>query len=158
MEFQQFFDIPAGYRNWWSSEQLPDLPDEAIDVIADARRSRSRPACRSCSASPGAAPCARGAEQSPLAGRDMRFIVHPLFLWENPLDDEQLIDLGRGYRDDLRAVGVGATYLNFNGDEGAGRMSDAYGTSADRLAAVKAAYDPQDVFRTHQAINRIAAS
>jgi hypothetical protein len=33
-------------------------------------------------------------------------------------------------------------------------MSAAFGTSTERLAAVKAQWDPQGVFRTHQSIRR----
>ena len=33
-------------------------------------------------------------------------------------------------------------------------MRAAFGTSAERLAAVKAEWDPHGVFRTHQAIRR----
>jgi hypothetical protein len=47
---------------------------------------------------------------------------------------------------------VGATYPNFLGQEGDARMRAAYGASADRLAALKAEWDPHGVFRTHQAI------
>jgi hypothetical protein len=47
---------------------------------------------------------------------------------------------------------VGATYPNFLGEEGAARMRTAYGTSAERLDAVKAEWDPDGVFRTHQEI------
>ena len=37
-------------------------------------------------------------------------------------------------------------------------MSAAFGAITERLAAVKAKYDLQGVFRTHQAIREIAAS
>jgi FAD/FMN-containing dehydrogenase len=47
---------------------------------------------------------------------------------------------------------TGATYPNFLGEEGTGRMSAAYGASTERLAAVKRAWDPHGVFHTHQAV------
>jgi len=53
---------------------------------------------------------------------------------------------------------VGATYPNFLGEEGAARMSAAFGASGERLAAIKAHYDPHGVFHTHQAIRDLAAS
>ena len=45
---------------------------------------------------------------------------------------------------------IGATYPNFLGEEGAARVSAAFGASAERLAAVKAEWDPHGVFRTPQ--------
>ena len=75
-----------------------------------------------------------GADHSPVAGREARFIVHPLLLWEDPADDERNRALARGFRDDMRRWSTGATYPNFLGDEGAARMSAAFGASAQRLA------------------------
>jgi FAD/FMN-containing dehydrogenase len=44
-----------------------------------------------------------------------------------------------------------AVYVNFLGDEGSARVRDAYpGSTWDRLAAVKACYDPTNLFRLNQ--------
>jgi hypothetical protein len=93
-----------------------------------------------------------GPEHSPLAGREAGFIVHPLFLWEDPADDGRLIALGRAVRADMGPWSVGATYPNFLGQEGNARMRAAYGSSADRLAALKAEWDPHGVFQPHQEV------
>lgn len=46
-----------------------------------------------------------------------------------------------------------AAYVNFLGDEGAARVHDAYpGATWDRLAAVKARYDPANLFHLNQNI------
>ena len=38
-------------------------------------------------------------------------------------------------------------YVNNLGEEGAGRVRDAYGANYPRLAALKARYDPANLFR-----------
>lgn len=44
-----------------------------------------------------------------------------------------------------------AAYVNFMGDEGSARVHDAYpGATWERLAAVKAHYDPTNLFRLNQ--------
>ena len=49
--------------------------------------------------------------------------------------------------------GVPGVYVNFLGDEGAARVRDAYpGATWDRLAAIKARYDPTNLFRLNQNI------
>ena len=151
-DFQCSVDDPPGYRNYWTAENVVDLPDGAIDLLV--ARATGLPAGPSqlFIVAWGGAVRRSGPEHSPLAGREARFIVHPLLLWEDPADDERCRALARGFRSDMRRWSVGASYPNFLGDEGAARMSAAFGASAERLAAVKAALDPHDRFRTHQAI------
>ena len=52
----------------------------------------------------------------------------------------------------LRGEGAGA-YVNFLGDEGEDRVHEAYpGETWARLAAIKARYDPDNVFHRNQNI------
>jgi hypothetical protein len=157
-DFQCSIDDPPGYRNYWTAENVVDLPDEAIDALVE--RATELPAGPSqlFIVAWGGAVRRHGADHSPLAGREAGFIVHPLLLWEDPADDARCIRLGRAFRDEMRPFSIGATYPNFLGEEGARRMSSAFGASAGRLAAVKETYDPEGVFRTHQAIRAIAES
>jgi hypothetical protein len=151
-DFPRSLDDPPGYRNYWTAENVADLPDEAIDALA-ARAAEIPPGPSQLFIVPwGGAVRRFGAEHSPLAGREARFIVHPLLLWEDPSDDERCRALGRAFRDDMRPWSTGAVYPNFLGEESAARISAAFGASAGRLAAVKAEWDPQGVFRTQQAI------
>jgi FAD/FMN-containing dehydrogenase len=49
--------------------------------------------------------------------------------------------------------GDAGAYVNFVGDEGEARVRAAYpGATWDRLVAIKAAYDPANVFRRNQNI------
>jgi len=147
-ELQRSIDDPPGYRNYWTVEHLVDLPDEAIDLI-DAKATRM----------PGSAPqifcvawggavARTGAASSPIGGRDARFLVHPLMLWDDPVDDDRVVAWGRAFRDALGPYATGAAYANFTGGEDRGRVRSAYAPgSYERLARVKAEWDPDDVFR-----------
>jgi FAD/FMN-containing dehydrogenase len=158
-DFQCSLDDPPGYRNWWTAEQLPDLPDGAIEAIA--ARSEQIPASPSqLFIVPWGGAVARvGPEESPIAGRDAGFIVHPLLLWEDPADDEAMMALGRSYRGDLKPYATGDTYLNFLGDEGVSRVQAGFGErNYERLARVKAEWDPYNVFHGNQNIRPLAAA
>lgn len=150
-DFQCSLDDPPGYRNYWTAENVVDLPDEAIDVLAD--RATELPAGPSqlFIVPWGGAVTRFGADHSPLAGRQARFIVHPLLLWQDPADDERCRSIAQGFRTDMAPWSTGEAYPNFLGDEGSARMAAAFGTSAERLSAVRAEWDPHGVFRTHQA-------
>jgi FAD/FMN-containing dehydrogenase len=147
-EFQCMIDDPPGYRNYWTAEHLTDLPAEAIDAIV--RRSEELPPgpAQMFMVSWGGAVAQVTEDDSPLTGRDARFVVHPFGLWEDPADDERMIAWARAFREDLSDFATGAVYLNFVGDEGAARVRAAYSEhSYERLARVKAEWDPDDVFR-----------
>ena len=150
-EMQSMIDDPPGKRNWWTAEYLTGFPDDAIDrfcaysermpnsftqslAIAwggtPSRPTRTR---RHCSAAPPGS-CTRSA-----SGRA-------------PSATQEHIAWGREGRQALADHKTGATYLNFVGDEGADRVRASFGENYDRLAAIKASWDPDNVFRGNQNI------
>jgi FAD/FMN-containing dehydrogenase len=147
-DFQCMIDDPPGYRNWWTSEHLADLPDEAIEAIASRSEAIPTGSSQLFMVSWGGAVARVGQDASPLSARGARFVVHPFGMWEDPADDAANIAWARGFRDDLADFATGAVYLNFVGDEGEARVRAGYGPgSYERLAQVKAAWDPDNVFR-----------
>ena len=148
VELQCLMDDATGFRNYWGAEQLPALPDAAIEKLH--RRCEQRPEGIAQLFMPawGGATARVGSEQSPLTGRDSRFIVHPLMLWEDPADDEVSIAWTRGFRDDMAEFATGGAYLNFISPEDGERTEDQYGqANHERLAGVKAHWDPENFFR-----------
>jgi FAD/FMN-containing dehydrogenase len=147
-DFQRSLDDPPGYRNYWTAENVADLSDAAIEAIA--ARSEQMPVGPSqLFIVPWGGAVARvTAQTSPVGGRDAAFVVHPLLLWEDPADDERMMELGRAYREDLRPYATGTTYLNFLGDEGGDRIRAGFADGAyERLSELKARWDPTNVFR-----------
>jgi len=152
-DFQCSIDDPPGYRNWWTAEHLVELPDAAIDAVVARAADLPGGAAQVFIAAWGGA-MARVAEgSSPLAGRETRWVVHPLLLWEDPAEDEANIAHGRAYRADLRPWATGATYLNFIGDEGRSRIRAGFRPGDyERLQQIKAEWDPENVFHANQNI------
>ena len=146
-EFQCSIDDPPGMRNYWTAEYISEMPDEAVDLIADRGENKPVPFGQVfCVAWGGAVP--RVPEgHSAMVGREAKFIIHPLVLWEDPADDEAAMAWGRGFRDDMAPFSTGKAYINFMGEEGDARVRSAFGEEhAERLARVKAEWDPDDVF------------
>ncbi|MEU7482484.1 FAD-binding oxidoreductase [Streptomyces sp. NPDC042319] len=152
-EFQCLLDDPPGYRNYWSAEYLAELPDPAVETFCTRAGDMVVPSPSQHLLLPQGGAVARGAADHPVPWRTAPWAVHPLGLWEDPADDERARSWARGLRDAVRPWSSGAVYLNFIGDEGGERV--VAGVGADnhrRLAAVKAAYDPDNVFRLNHNI------
>jgi FAD/FMN-containing dehydrogenase len=92
------------------------------------------------------------ADATAYAHRDSRIMVNIASFYEGPEDREQRQAWVDGFVAALRQGDDGA-YVNFLVDEGEERVRAAYpGSTWDRLAAVKARYDPTNLFRLNQNI------
>jgi hypothetical protein len=73
--------------------------------------------------------------------------------WEDEENDEVNIEWARDAWTDMRGFSTGGTYINFlTKDEGPERIEAALSNSLQRLAEVKAKWDPENVFRTNRNI------
>ncbi len=156
-ELQSMLDDPPGFRNYWSAEYLNELPDAAIDAFCARAKGIIIPSPTQHIVFPWGGAVARNGDGSPMATRESTWVVHPLTMWEDPADDARAIQWTRDVCADVKPYATGATYLNFVGDEGEDRIVSGYGReNYDRLAAVKAEYDPDDVFHLHHPIRPAA--
>jgi FAD/FMN-containing dehydrogenase len=148
VEWQQFFDAdyPAGtMRYYWKSSFADSLPDGVIDRLVEqfGRRPSHHstidiwPNLGAISAVP--------EDASAFGKRAAAWLVSPEANWEDPADDAANIAWGR----DVVAVIGGEAYLNFPGllEGGASQVRGSHGTSFERLANVKQAWDPGNRFR-----------
>jgi FAD/FMN-containing dehydrogenase len=150
-EMQSLIDDPPGQRNWWTAEYLDELPDPAVEAFCSYSERMPQSHTQSLLLPWGGA-VARGADSSPLNNRDAGWVVHPFCVWEGEDRDEEHISWAREAREVFADHRTGATYLNFIGDEGPDRVRAGFGDAYDRLAAVKATWDPDNLFRGNQNI------
>jgi FAD/FMN-containing dehydrogenase len=157
VDFQSLQEPPAGARNYWTSEHLAELPDEAIaEIVAHAW---AQPPGETMTAMFcwGGAVSRIAPSTSPLAGRDARWVVHPLVLWDAPDDDAENMAYGRAFRDILAPWSTGTAYGNFTGHEGRDRVRAGFVPGAyERLARIKMTYDPGNVFAANHNIRPAA--
>lgn len=152
-ELQCMLDDPPGYRNYWSAEYLRALPDDAVDRYCAGAGGMIVPSPSQHVLFPQGGAVARGDAGYPVPWRDARWAVHPFGLWERPADDDRARAWVRAVREDMQPWSTGAVYLNFIGDEGEQRVAAGVGpANYVRLAAVKRAYDPDNVFRLNHNI------
>ena len=70
----------------------------------------------------------------------------------DPANAAKLKDWTVRYWEALHPTSAGGAYVNFMMDEGTDRVRASYGRNYDRLAQVKAAYDPGNMFHINQNI------
>ena len=157
--FQSMLDDPPGRHNYWTADYHDDFPDEAVDVFLRYGLERKSPLAQQLLVPWGGAVAAVADGSTPLANRGVRWITHPFAVWEDPTESDANIAWARGFRRDISRYTNGGVYLNFIGDEGQGRIRAAFGAdSYDRLASIKAEWDPDNMFRGNQNIEPSCAS
>ena len=142
-------------RAYWKSQYLDELPDAAIDVIAGRAQNRPAPLTLVNTFHMGGAIAAVDPEATAFAERSAPFMVSIDGMWDDPADDADTIAWVRSAWDEVEEFGNGGVYLNFTGlaDEAASAGVDtAFGRNLERLAEVKATYDPENFFRINNNI------
>ena len=92
------------------------------------------------------------ADATAFAHRDRRIMANVAALFEDPEEQAMHEAWVTGLHDVLRSDAAGA-YVNFLSDEGEERVHEAYPDPTwDRLARIKAGYDPDNVFHRNQNI------
>jgi FAD/FMN-containing dehydrogenase len=92
------------------------------------------------------------AQATAFAHRERRIMINVAALYERPEDRPMHEAWVLGLAAELDKGDTGA-YAGFLGDEGEERIRAAYpGSTWERLAAIKARYDPDNLFRLNQNI------
>jgi FAD/FMN-containing dehydrogenase len=151
--WQQAFDplLTAGERNYWKSHDFVELGDPLIDVLLNEVRNLPSPQCEIFIASLGGAINRVPVEATAYPHRNVQFVVNVHTRWSHPTEDATCIAWARGLYDATAPFATGGVYVNFMpGDESQRVRSGAYGPNYDRLATIKAKYDPRNLFRMNQ--------
>jgi FAD/FMN-containing dehydrogenase len=149
---------PKGRRYYWKSEYLPRLEPELLaKLIEHAQRAPSPHSAILVFPVDGA--LNRLPEDHSAAGnRDARFALNIAASWEKAQDDNINIDWARTAWRAVRVFSTGGVYVNFlTEEEGDERIRAAYRTNYVRLAAIKAKWDPENLFRINKNIAPAAA-
>jgi len=144
---------PKGRRYYWKSEYLPriepDLCGKFIEHAAKIRSSHSAVILFQL----GGALNRLEEEHSPVGNRDARYVLNLAGSWEKASEDAANIAWAREAWMDMKPFSTGGTYINFlTEDESRERIESALRGGLERLARVKAKWDPQNVFRTNRNI------
>jgi hypothetical protein len=143
--------IPKGTRQYWKADFVRDLPDEAIAAhLEHGPRVPTLSSTMHMYSINGAAGRV-SPDETAFGHRDARYAMVIAGFWPDPADDEAVIAWVRDYYAAVHPhSGTTGGYVNFMDADDAGRAPENYGGTYDRLRAVKAIYDPGNLFHMNQ--------
>ena len=152
--FQQAFDplLTAGARNYWKSHDFRSVSDGLIAVIGEYIGRLPGPHCEIALAQLGGAASRVAPNAMAFSRRNAEFVINVHTRWNEPADDARCIAWARALFDAMTPHAIGSVYVNFMPQDETSRVAAAFGVNYPRLAAIKAKYDPQNLFRMNQNI------
>jgi FAD/FMN-containing dehydrogenase len=156
VEQQRIFDTsqPKGMHNYWKSEFLSDLSDELLDTFRQQGAGMASPMSMLWILQLGGALSDHDAIDTSFGNRDADAIVAAAGCWDpdGPAHERDGV-WARSAWEALRPYSTGGNYINVQtADDDDTRLREAYRDSLDRLAKIKATYDPHNLFRVNRNI------
>jgi FAD/FMN-containing dehydrogenase len=153
-DLQTMFDaaFPAGRQAHWKSSMLREISDESIESIASRFASVPSPQSAVLIEHLEGAVSRIGNDASAFPHRAVPYSFLIVSAWPVPADSARNIRWTDHLWQAVQLASPDEVYVNYLGDEGQNRVRAAYGTNYDRLVALKARYDPTNIFRVNQNI------
>ncbi len=151
---QGMFDglYPPGLQWYWKADFFKELSDGAVaQHVAHGAKMPNLLSSMHLYPVNGAAHRV-GPSETPWSFRDAVWSEVIVGVDPDPANRQMITDWARDYYDALHPFGAGGAYVNFMMEEGDERIRATYRGNYERLAAVKAKYDPDNFFRVNQNI------
>ncbi len=148
---------PKGIHAYFKATNLARLDDGLIDALCELHLRAPGPQCEIHVHQMGGAVARVGEDDTAFAERTMPFVLNAVTGWHDAAAGQAHREWAREVIAATASASTGRAYVNFLGDAGAARSAYGPGTYA-RLAALKDAYDPTNLFRLNQNIQPHAGS
>ena len=156
---QSAFDelLPSGLHSYWKSDFAADVGQEAIEAhLEHGVKVPNVHSAMHIYPLTGAVQDV-GPTETAFGVRDADFAVNIVGFWPDPADTEAHTAWVRDYYEAVHPhSGYEGGYTNFMEAEDQDRVRKNYGASYDRLARVKATWDPGNLFRRNQNVEPAA--
>jgi FAD/FMN-containing dehydrogenase len=157
---QGMFDplYPPGLQWYWKADFVNELSDDAIDLHM--KHGAALPTMLSTMHlyPINGAVHRVGKNDTAWSYRDSTWAQVIVGVDPDPVNKDKITDWARAYFNDLHPYSAGGAYVNFMMEEGDERIQATYRDNYDRLARIKAKYDPTNFFRVNQNIKPSAKS
>jgi FAD/FMN-containing dehydrogenase len=147
---------PKGHQWYWRADFVTEVPDEAVEIHQ--RFGSSLPTMQSTMHMypiDGAVHDVDPAD-TPWGYREANWGSVFAGVDPDPANVPAIRDWSIGYHEALHPYSSGGAYVNMMMEEGEDRVRASYRDNYDRLARIKAQYDPDNLFRVNQNIKPAA--
>jgi hypothetical protein len=143
---------PAGLQWYWRADFVRELSDAAVDTHTEwGAKTPTGHSTMHMYPIDGAVADVDQAD-TPFSYRDVKWAEVIVGVDPDPANAGLITDWTKSYWDATHPYSAGGAYVNFMMDEGQERVRATYQGNYDRLARIKAAYDPSNSFRVNQNI------
>ena len=151
---QTLFDglYPPGYLWYWKADFVKELDEKAIDIHVKYGQTLPTPFSTMHMYPVNGFAGRVGKNDTAWNYRDANYAVVIVGIDTDPINKDKIINWARDYWDAHHPYSAGGAYINFMMDEGEDRIKATYGDNYERLATIKAKYDPNNLFRVNQNI------
>jgi len=151
---QSMFDAlyPPGLNWYWKGDYVSELPDEAIDLHLHYGSTLPTPFSTMHLYPINGAAGRIGPDETAWNYRDATWAMVIAGIDPDPANNDKIMTWAREYWEALHPWSAGGSYINFMMEEGEDRIKATYGDHYERLAEVKARYDPENFFRVNKNI------
>jgi FAD/FMN-containing dehydrogenase len=149
---------PKGMHYYWKSEFLPGLSDGLLETYRAQFIDQQAPANQIVLFHMEGALSEFAEDDGAVGNRDAAFacVIQSMFPGDSPAADDNKQWVRSAWQA-LKPFSTGGNYINFQTDEEmSGRVAESYRGNLDRLARIKAQYDPQNLFRVNRNIEPAA--
>ncbi|QTG82137.1 FAD-binding oxidoreductase [Arthrobacter crystallopoietes] len=148
--------FPPERYHYWKSSFFTGLTDEAVDVLLHFAAEMPSPASGIGMQQLHGAAARVDPSATAFPHRKSQSELLILSQWADPAETESNVAWTRALFNAMEPFASHGVYVNDLGEEGDDRVRAAYGANYDRLAAVKAIYDPANTFQSNQNIRPTA--
>lgn len=150
--WQTAFDplLTPGAYNYWKSHNFLELSDGLLDSLVRYAAKLPTAECEIFIGQLGGATSRVALDATAFPHRNANFVMNVHTRWREPADERRSIEWARQLFAEAAPHATGGVYVNFMPEDEIDRVSSAYGANYARLAALKAKYDPGNLFRLNQ--------
>ena len=150
--WQTAFDplLTPGAYNYWKSHNFLELGDGLLDALTSYTSRLPTPECEIFIGQLGGSTSRVALDATAYPHRNANFVMNVHTRWREQADERRSIDWARQLFAETAPHSTGGVYVNFMPEDEIDRVSNAYGANYARLTALKAKYDPGNLFRLNQ--------